>query len=261
MNAVTTVPQHSFTELADMAQAVAASGLFGMKTRDQALALMMIAQAEGEHPATITQDYDIIQGKAVRKSNSVMSRFQKMGGTVTWHELTDAVADATFTHVSGGELRISWTLEMAKKAGLATKDVWKNYPRAMLRARLISEGIRAVFPAAIGGMLVVEEAQDLPIIERDITPKKAPQAAIASTPSAPEPRTKEQFEAALKKWAPHIIDGKKTADEIIAFANAKAPLTEAQTAQIHAIKAPLDATEEPLSDLNPQPNTEAAHAN
>ncbi len=33
----------------------------------------------------------------------------------------------------------------------------------MLRARCIAEGIRAVFPGAIGGMLSVEEAQDIVI--------------------------------------------------------------------------------------------------
>lgn len=151
-----------FQDVQGMAQAIAKSGLFGMKTPDQALALMLVAQAEGQHPATITQDYDIIQGKAARKTHSVLARFQQMGGTVEWHELSDTIADASFAHKAGGRLRIQWTFEQAKKAGLTGKDNWKNYPRAMLRARCIAEGIRAVYPAALGGMMVSEEAQDLP---------------------------------------------------------------------------------------------------
>jgi hypothetical protein len=57
-----------------------------------------------------------------------------------------------------------WTFEQAQKAGLTGKDNWKNYPRAMLRARCIAEGVRAVYPAAIGGLMVSEEAQDMPPI-------------------------------------------------------------------------------------------------
>lgn len=154
---------YALRDMQTMAEAVAKSGLFGMKSADQALALMLVAQSENQHPATITQDYDIIQGKACRKTHSVMARFQQMGGKVEWHSLTDAIADATFSHPAGGSLRIQWTIEQAKKANLTGKDNWKNYPRAMLRARVIAEGVRAVYPAAIGGMMIAEEAADTPM--------------------------------------------------------------------------------------------------
>jgi hypothetical protein len=170
-NEVSTI-NYSLNDMQIMAESIARSGLFGMKTPDQALALMLVAQAEGMHPATVTQDYDIIQGKGCRKSHSVMARFQKAGGTVQWHELTDTIADATFSHPSGGSLRMSWTLKMAQDAKLTGKDNWKNYPRAMLRARVIAEAIRAVYPAALGGMLLAEEAQDLPPDAMQFAPKK-----------------------------------------------------------------------------------------
>lgn len=150
-----------FDHLQQMGVALAKSGLFGMKSADQAIALMLVAQAEGQHPATIAQDYDIIQGKATRKTHSVLARFQAAGGAVEWHSLTAEIADATFSHPQGGALRMVWTIGQAKAAGLTGKDNWRNYPRAMLRARCIAEGVRAVYPAAIGGMLVAEEAQDL----------------------------------------------------------------------------------------------------
>lgn len=165
---------YALKDMQTMAEAVARSGLFGMKSADQALALMLVAQSENQHPATITQDYDIIQGKACRKTHSVMARFQQMGGKVEWHTLSDTIADATFSHPAGGSLRIEWTIEQAKKANLTGKDNWKNYPRAMLRARVIAEGVRAIYPAAIGGMMVAEEATD--VVERsdeiDVTPRQ-----------------------------------------------------------------------------------------
>jgi hypothetical protein len=150
-----------YEQVQSMAQAMAKSGLFGMKTPEQALALMLVAQAEGQHPATIAQDYDIIQGRAARKTHSVLARFQAAGGRIEWHALSDTEADATFSHPQGAA-RIRWTIEMARKIGLAGKDNWKHYPRAMLRARCIAEGVRAAYPAAIGGLLVTEEAQDMP---------------------------------------------------------------------------------------------------
>lgn len=217
-----------FDQMERMAAAIAKSGLFGMKTPDQALALMLTAQAEGQHPATITQDYDIIQGKAARKTNSVLARYQQAGGSVEWHELTDKCADATFTppQAAGKPLRIKWTAEMAKSAGLAGKDNWKNYPRAMLRARCIAEGVRATYPAAIGGMMVSEEAQDLPHVERDITPQA--QAVEAEKPAYDAPH----FEENLAKWMELIASGRKTADDIIATVEAKYTLTDEQKAAI-----------------------------
>lgn len=170
-----------FSDMMKMADAVAKSGLFGMKTADQALALMLTAQAEGQHPATITQDYDIIQGRAARKTNSVLARFQQAGGSVEWHCLTNAKADATFTPPpsAGKPVRMDWTIEQATKIGLTGKDNWQKYPRAMLRARCIAEGIRAVFPAAIGGMLLAEEAQDL-----DAQPEKTVGSGTVAMPQS-----------------------------------------------------------------------------
>ncbi|MGQ4661304.1 recombinase RecT [Lysobacter sp. F6437] len=221
-----------FHDLQGMAQAVAASNLFGMKNTEQALALMLVAQAEGQHPATITQDYDIIQGKATRKTHSVLARFQQMGGQVEWHELTDLIADATFSHKAGGKLRMTWTFEQAAKAKLTGKDNWKNYPRAMLRARCIAEGIRAVYPAALGGMMVSEEAQDTAAAEQPITVE----ARVVSERAAELPMYPEaDFAENLPKWWGVIASGKKSADDLIAMLQTKARFT---AEQLHEIRNP-----------------------
>jgi hypothetical protein len=145
-----------------MAVAVVKSGLFGMKTVEQATALMLIAQAEGYHPALAARDYHIIQGRPTLKAETMMARFQQQGGKVEWKTLTDTEVTAVFSHPSGGSASITWTFEQAKKAGLTNKDNWKNYPRAMLRARVVSEGIRTVFPGVVLGVYTPEEVQDIP---------------------------------------------------------------------------------------------------
>lgn len=49
----------------------------------------------------------------------------------------------------------------AAQAGLASKDMWKKYPRQMLRSRVVSEGVRTVCPMATGGLYVPEEIDDM----------------------------------------------------------------------------------------------------
>ena len=144
-----------------MALAVAKSGLFGVKTPDQAMALMLVAQAEGMHPAIAARDYHVINGRPTLRADAMLARFQQAGGKVEWGEYTDQRVVGTFTHPAGGTVRIEWTTKMAQDAGLTRNPTWKSYPRQMLRARCISEGIRTIFPGVAIGTYTPEEAEDM----------------------------------------------------------------------------------------------------
>ena len=96
-----------------MALAVAKSGLFGVKTPDQAMALMLIAQAEGLHPAIAARDYHIINNRPTLKADAMLARFHTAGGTVRWGEYTEKRVVGTFSHPQGGSVEIEWTLDMA----------------------------------------------------------------------------------------------------------------------------------------------------
>lgn len=160
----------SFGDMERLASAIAKSGLFGMKTPEQALALMAIAQAEGRHPALAARDYSIIQGRPAKNAEAMQRDFLESGGRIEWHELTDTAAEATFSHPAGGSARIRWDMGRAKTAGLNTKQNWRQYPRQMLRSRVVSEGVRTVCPMATSGMYVPEEMADFE--PRDITPAR-----------------------------------------------------------------------------------------
>lgn len=144
-----------------MAVTIARSGLFGIRTADQALALMLVSQAEGRHPALAARDYDIIQGRPAKKAEAMLRDFLQSGGTVFWHELTDTSAKAKFAHPQGGTVTIEWDTARARRAGLEGKEMYKKFPRQMLRSRVVSEGVRTVFPAATSGMYVPEEVRDI----------------------------------------------------------------------------------------------------
>lgn len=157
MNAI-----QAFTNLEvwKMAVQVAESKLFGMKTPAEAFSLMLIAQAEGLHPALAARDYHIIQGRPAMKADAMLARFQQAGGVVEWLTYEASEVAGKFSHPAGGSVTIIWTMEMAGQIGLATKDNWKNYPRAMLRARCISEGIRTVYPGCVVGVYTPEELDE-----------------------------------------------------------------------------------------------------
>ena len=174
MNAI--VPSYAVSDLERMANAFAKSKLFGVQNPEQALALCLVAQAEGRHPATAAQDYSIIQNRPSKKADAMLRDFLSAGGKVEWHELSDTKADATFSHPAGGSARIDWTLDRANKAGLAGNAMYKKYPRQMLRARTVSEGVRTVCPGATSGMYVPEEVQD--IVQEVQSAPQAPQGEL-----------------------------------------------------------------------------------
>lgn len=160
-----------YSDIERMAGALVASNLFGLTKKEHAIALMLVAQAEGLHPATVAVDYDFIQGKPSKKPVAMLRDFIRGGGKVEWHALNDAEAEATFSHPQGGTVRVRWDMAKAKQAQLTGKEMWKKYPAAMLRSRCVSEGLRAVFPAATGGLYTPEEVQDMEP-ERDVTPER-----------------------------------------------------------------------------------------
>jgi hypothetical protein len=168
------------TEIKDMAKSL--GPLFGKKPEDM-FALMLLAQAENKHPAIAAQEYDIIQGRPAINSRSAQARFQLSGGKIEWTTRNDAEVTAVFSHPQGGSLTITWNMERAAKAGLASKDMWKKYPAQMMSARVIAEGVRAVFPACLSGMYLPEEIQDFdskpaPAAEpRNVTPAAQPDPA------------------------------------------------------------------------------------
>ncbi len=205
-----------FGELSRMAEAMARSQLIGMKTPDQVVALMLVAQANNQHPAAAARDYDIIQGRPAKKAEAMLRDFIDAGGSVKWHALDNSVADATFSHPAGGTVRIDWTMARAAEAGLAGKDMYKKWPRQMLRARVISEGVRTIYPVATGGMYTPEETQDIPGASLEVvTTPKALQA-----PSVPQERMDEleamftqaeTMDAVQAAWAGLSKDERKVA--------------------------------------------------
>lgn len=152
---------YSFEILEKMAKKIASSGMLGTRNENDVFTLFMIAQAEGKNPVQASMEYSIIQGRPALKSQATLVRFQKAGGKINYLKRDDTECEIEFSHPQAGTLIIKWDMERAKQAGLnINKENWKKYPRQMLAARCIAEGVRALYPACLDGLYLEEEVQD-----------------------------------------------------------------------------------------------------
>jgi len=177
-------------DIQKMAQVAADSKMFGFKNQAEAMAIMLLCQAEGMHPAIAMRDYHVINGRPSMKADAMLARFQLAGGKVHWPRMDDAEVTGVFSHPAGGEATITWNDETIKRAELSRNPMHQKYPRQMKRARCISEGIRAVYPACVAGVYTPEEVQDF-------TPPKG--AKVVDVAPDPEPESEPDLKGYLYK--------------------------------------------------------------
>lgn len=75
--------------------------------------------------------------------------------------------------------QVTWTIDRAKQAGLAGKDVWKKYPAAMLKARAITEVARDACEEVLFGLHYTPEELGANVDE-DGVPMSAPVQQLRS---------------------------------------------------------------------------------
>ena len=210
-NEIATTKEYSVQEIAQMGQIFAKSGMYGIKSPEMAMTLMFQAQAEGIHPCKAMQEYHVINGKPSLSSQAMLARFQLAGGTAKWIKRTATEATLYVSHKQGGELEVTWNIDRAKKAGLLGNPTWTKYPEAMLSARCISEAIRAVFPACLGGMYSIEEEEDIAFESEEKRHLKAQgkqEVSVDNEQTIPQDAQTQQTQAPAKPKA-----AKKEIDE------------------------------------------------
>ncbi len=184
-----------------VAEWVVQGGIGGFKNVQQAKATMILALAEGIPIGKAIHEYNVINGRLALKSEAMLARFQNAGGRIEYAVYTDEKVTASAHHQKGGVLTVTWTLADAKRAGLLSNPNWAKHPRAMLKARAVSEAVRAVYPACLTGVPVEEEAYE-------ITAEHIPLARVTEPPAVPLPLA-SPAEASLpapQSVAPHPLD-------------------------------------------------------
>jgi len=141
--------------------AIFKSGIFGVDKPEIGEVLAMQCLAERKSPLELARTYHFIEGKLAIKSDALLAKFQMAGGTVTWTTRTDKLVVATFSN-KGSSVEIVAAFEDFEKKGIVfgkdgktLKDNWRKWPKQMLTARAISEGVRLVAPEC--AFITVEE--------------------------------------------------------------------------------------------------------
>jgi len=156
-----------------------------IKTAGQALAIIFTGQELGLPPMHALRSINVIQGKPSLAAELELALFKKRGGRSTWKVSDEQRAVLWLRHPNGDEHTETFTLEDAKRADLLGKQGWKNYPKAMLRARCTSSGLRAVAPDIIAGLYDPEELGADVINGEIVIPAPPPSPPAATAEDAP----------------------------------------------------------------------------
>jgi len=226
----------SMAEAMDMAKMLSGSNMvpknYSNKPEDTLVAMMMGSEL-GLNPIQALQNIAVINGKPAIYGDALLALVQnhpKFGG----HEedFDHNTMTATCTVWRKGDQKkhtVVFSQENAKKAGLWGKTgPWQQYPERMLMWRARGYALRDKFADALGGLITVEEARDIPDefpTERDITPRHEERPSLPHYPQ-------ESFEKNFGVWEGLIASGSKTADDIINTVSTKGQLTDQQIQKI-----------------------------
>ena len=94
----------------------------------------------------------VVDGKATLSAELMVTLVRRAGHSITG-SMSDREATATGRRADNGdEMTVTWTMEMAQRAGLAGKANWKNYPESMLWSRAVSQLVRMLFSDVLLGL-------------------------------------------------------------------------------------------------------------
>jgi hypothetical protein len=206
------------------------------KPNDTLVAMMMGAEL-GLNPIQALQNIAVINGKPAIYGDALLALVQshpKFGGHKESFDENSMTATCTVWRKGDEEQHtVTFSKFDAEKAGLWGKQgPWQQYPKRMLMWRARGYALRDKFADALGGLITVEEAQDMPT-ERDITPPRQADSA----PVALEQYSSESFAQNFPKWQAAIEAGKRTPAQIIAMIETKATLSDEQKQQIEGVTA------------------------
>ena len=144
-------------DVRELADIVGKSTYIGKKTYNcwQDVFCAVVAGMEmGVAPLTVLREWHNIQGKW-EISGTLMLGLAINRGVVPEWEVTDAKRAVLLLSRYGVTHRHEFTMEDAHRAQLSGRQVWKQYPAAMLRARCASAAVRCFCPdAVLGGVYV-----------------------------------------------------------------------------------------------------------
>jgi hypothetical protein len=115
-------------------------------TAEAALFIILTGRDLGLSPIQSLRSINVIQGKVEVAADMSLGLFHRAGGKSHFVKLTDAEAVLRFSAPWLLEDHDeSFTIKDAERAGLLSRqDNWKKFPKAMLRSRAITAGLKSI---------------------------------------------------------------------------------------------------------------------
>lgn len=130
-----------------------------LRGKNEAVLACVLYGAElGLGPMQSLNSIHVIEGRTAMSPELMRAMVARHGHRIDVLENSNTACEVEGTRAdTGSTAKVRWTMEDAKMAGLAGKNNWKTYPRAMLLARATSELCRIVFPDVIAGLSYTPE--------------------------------------------------------------------------------------------------------
>lgn len=157
-------------ELQALAVAAASSKFYGASSPEQALMLLVTGRDLGLSYSQALRAFHVVQGKPVLSSAGMVAVCLRSGVCEYFRTVETSDTSATVEAKRRGDpaRRVTFTIEDARRAGLANRETWKSYPSRMLLARAQAFAAREVFPDLLLGLYDQDEvvAPAAPVVVR-----------------------------------------------------------------------------------------------
>jgi hypothetical protein len=176
----------NFEEGMRLAQVVAKSGMFGIKSEADAFVRISTGVALGMNAVQSLRGIHVINGKPGLAADLMMGLCLQSPDCQYFRMVESTNDSATFeTKRRSGPTptRLSFTMADATRAELTSSPMYKKYPAQMLRARCIAALARLVFPERCHGLYTPDELRDGKTVEGDI-PEEEYAVTVAPMPPA-----------------------------------------------------------------------------
>lgn len=149
-----------FTGMLKVAEQLVPTGFLPehIKTPGQCVAIILAGRELGMEPMLALRSITMVKGKVVVSADAQLALFKARGGRATFTTLSDTVAELSLTHPNGDKHVERFSMEDAKRAGLTRNATWSQYPKAMLRSRCITAGLKSIGFEPTAGAYDPEEA-------------------------------------------------------------------------------------------------------
>lgn len=196
-------------QLRGLGETLVKSGLLpaSIKTAEAAVVIILKGRELGIPPMEALNSINVIQGKPTVSPQLMLALIYRSGqGSIQIIERSDVRSVVRAYRKGLPPQDFTFTLDDARRLGLAEKDNYRKQPAVMLQWRNVAAAARAVFPDIISGLylpeemgaeVAVDDEGNMTILEASPTPT-APQATpaealddLALEPPITEPQIKK----------------------------------------------------------------------